>query len=164
VETLRRLKALGVQLAIDDFGTGYSSLAYLRLFPIDVLKIDRTFVSSMNASNEDASIIDAVVSLGHALNLSVVGEGVETENEALQLAALGCDLGQGYYFSRPMPREGADRFIEHARLVGRAAIDCHQGVALRPAAAAGHPRSGSFPSIRPQPEATETEAISGMTH
>jgi diguanylate cyclase (GGDEF)-like protein/PAS domain S-box-containing protein len=116
VETLRRLKALGVQLALDDFGTGYSSLAYLRRFPIDVLKIDRAFVASLLSSSEDASIIDAVVSLGHALKLSVVGEGVETESEARELVALGCDLGQGYFFARPLPREGADQFIEQSRL------------------------------------------------
>jgi len=115
IATLDRLKALGVQLAIDDFGTGYSSLSYLKRFPVDALKIDRSFVSGLRRESDDAAIVHAVVSLGHALHLSVVAEGVETAEEEAQMQALGCDLGQGYYFARPLPREQADAFIRAAR-------------------------------------------------
>jgi EAL domain-containing protein (putative c-di-GMP-specific phosphodiesterase class I) len=118
VTTLQQLKALGVQLAIDDFGTGYSSLAYLKRFPVDELKIDRAFVSGLGRNSEDASIINAVTSLGHALNLSIVAEGVETVEESRQVHALGCEVGQGYYFARPMARAEVDGFlvqsIDHA--------------------------------------------------
>ncbi len=113
VETLQRLKELGVQLAIDDFGTGYSSLAYLRRFPIDVLKIDRAFIAGLRPASEDAAIVHAVINLGHALHLRVVAEGVETAEEAAQLRAMGCELGQGYYFARPLPSAQADAVVQH---------------------------------------------------
>jgi diguanylate cyclase (GGDEF)-like protein/PAS domain S-box-containing protein len=112
VETLARLKALGLQLAIDDFGTGYSSLAYLKRFPIDVLKIDRAFIRGLRPAGEDASIVSAVVSLGRALRLSVVAEGVETAEEAAHLRELGCELGQGYYFARPLAPAQADAYVQ----------------------------------------------------
>jgi diguanylate cyclase (GGDEF)-like protein/PAS domain S-box-containing protein len=111
ITMLQQLKALGVHLAIDDFGTGYSSLGYLKRFPVDVLKIDRAFVAGLRRDNADASIVHAVVSLGHALGLMVVAEGVETAEEAHQLHALGCDLGQGYYFAPPLPCEQAEAYI-----------------------------------------------------
>ena len=115
VQTLQRLKALGVELAIDDFGTGYSSLAYLKRFPLDVLKIDRAFVSGLQRDSDDTSIINAVVSLARALRLTVVAEGVETADEAAQLHELGCTVGQGYYWAKPLPPTQADSFVEGRR-------------------------------------------------
>jgi EAL domain-containing protein (putative c-di-GMP-specific phosphodiesterase class I) len=111
ITLLQQLKALGVHLAIDDFGTGYSSLGYLQRFPVDVLKIDRAFVAGLRPDNAHASIVDAVVSLGHALGLTVVAEGMETAEESHQVHALGCDLAQGYYFAKPLPREQAEAYI-----------------------------------------------------
>jgi EAL domain-containing protein (putative c-di-GMP-specific phosphodiesterase class I) len=98
---LRRLKALGVRIAIDDFGTGYSSLAYLRQFPIDVLKIDQSFVASMVESPESAALVHTLVQLGKVLGLETVAEGIETEAQRTLLRAEGVDIGQGYLFARP---------------------------------------------------------------
>ena len=103
VKTLRALKAVGVALAIDDFGTGYSSLAYLKRFPVDHLKIDRSFVDSIDRDSEDAVIVKAIIELGHALGLSVVAEGVETDSQLAELRRLGCDMAQGYRWSMPCP-------------------------------------------------------------
>ncbi|WP_096608360.1 EAL domain-containing protein [Calothrix sp. NIES-2100] len=102
---LKQLKALGMQLCIDDFGTGYSSLAYLHHFPLDVLKIDRSFVNQMDENGEKLAIIRAIVTLAHNLGMNVVAEGVETKNQLLQLRLLQCDQAQGYLFSRPLDRE-----------------------------------------------------------
>lgn len=102
---LEKLKAFGMQLCIDDFGTGYSSLAYLNHFPIDVLKIDRSFVNQIDKDSEQLAIIRAIVTLAHNLGMSVVAEGVETMNQLLQLRLLQCDQAQGYLFSRPLDRE-----------------------------------------------------------
>ncbi len=102
---LNALKATGVQVAIDDFGTGYSSLSYLTRFPIDTLKIDRSFVHQLAASEGDTSIVTAIISMGHSLHMRVVAEGVETQEDAAFLRAQNCDEAQGYYFSRPVPAE-----------------------------------------------------------
>jgi diguanylate cyclase (GGDEF)-like protein len=105
VEVLRALKDLGVRLSIDDFGTGYSSLAYLKRFPVDALKIDRSFVDGLGTNAEDTAIVGAVVSLGHALGLDVLAEGVETPEQIAHLRGLGGRLGLGYAWSRPLPAE-----------------------------------------------------------
>jgi diguanylate cyclase (GGDEF)-like protein len=97
------LKDLGVGLSIDDFGTGYSSLGYLKRFPVDAVKIDRSFVAGLGEKQEDSAIVAAVVSLGHALGLTVVAEGVETTRQRDELVALHCDAAQGFLFSRPEP-------------------------------------------------------------
>jgi len=102
IRTLRRLRALGVRLVLDDFGTGYSSLSYLKHLPLDTIKIDRSFVAAIEEI-ADRSIVEAVVALAHGLGIGVVAEGIETERQAERLGELGCDLGQGYLFSRPVP-------------------------------------------------------------
>jgi EAL domain-containing protein (putative c-di-GMP-specific phosphodiesterase class I) len=99
---LQGLRELGIRLAIDDFGTGYSSLTYLRRFPVETLKIDRSFMAGAGRSREDEAIIDMILSLAHALGLHVVAEGVETSEQLTYLRRLGCAYGQGYYFGRPM--------------------------------------------------------------
>ncbi|MBG0777666.1 MAG: EAL domain-containing protein [Desulfovibrionaceae bacterium] len=105
VEQLNRLKSLKLRLAIDDFGTGYSSLAYLQRFPVDLLKIDRAFVGRMDSSEDNREIVRTVISLAHTLGMEVIAEGVETAAHMAALRELGCEYGQGYYFSRPVPME-----------------------------------------------------------
>ena len=100
--TLTRLAQLGVGLSVDDYGTGYSSLANLRRLPIDELKIDRSFVSPMLSDESDLIIVRSTINLGHDLGLKVVAEGVEDEATLHRLAGLGCDLAQGYHFSKPL--------------------------------------------------------------
>jgi diguanylate cyclase (GGDEF)-like protein len=111
VVILEELSALGVLVSVDDFGTGYSSMSYLRRFPIDKLKIDKSFVSEMATRSEDASIVQAIVSLAHSLRLKVVAEGVETREQLAALKALGCDQYQGYHFSAALPADAFERLI-----------------------------------------------------
>jgi diguanylate cyclase (GGDEF)-like protein/PAS domain S-box-containing protein len=103
--TLGALKGLGVKLAIDDFGTGYSSLSYLKRFPVDVIKLDRTIVEGLGHDQGDSAIVSATITLAHALGLEVIAEGVETDEVAAELRALGCNFGQGYYWWTPQPAE-----------------------------------------------------------
>jgi diguanylate cyclase (GGDEF)-like protein len=112
VARLTLLKALGVRVAIDDFGTGYSSLAYLRQFPIDVLKIDRSFVSGIADTSEAVALVHAMVQLGKALGLETVAEGVENADQRAQLAAEKVDTGQGFLFARPLDVEAVSRLLE----------------------------------------------------
>lgn len=111
-EQLQQLKTHHIQLSIDDFGTGYSSLSYLQQFPVDVLKIDRSFVSAMTPDNQNLKIVQAVISLAHALELVVIGEGIETAYQQEQLRALGCGQGQGYYYAKPLGAVQATEFLQ----------------------------------------------------
>ena len=108
---LQQLKTLGVQLSIDDFGTGYSSLARLHQLPIDTLKIDRSFVSRMGNDGESVEIIRAIMTLAHSLEMDVIAEGVETQEQLLQLRSLNCEYGQGYFFSRPVDSKRAEELL-----------------------------------------------------
>ena len=105
LDTLHRLKALGIDIAMDDFGTGYSSLSYLRKYPFDRIKIDRAFVNTASHGEQSAAIIQTIVHLGHSLGMTTVAEGVETEKDLEMLLAAGCAEGQGYLFSPPVPRD-----------------------------------------------------------
>ncbi len=109
--TMRELKALGTSLAMDDFGTGYSNLAYLQQLPIDLLKIDRSFVTGMMADRDKISIVRAILSLAQALGMNTVAEGVETVEVSQMLAALGCSYGQGYFYARPLEADAAYEFL-----------------------------------------------------
>ncbi len=107
ISILLKLRTLNLRLSIDDFGTGYSSLSYLHRFPVNTLKIDRAFVSRMEDTNEDAAIVETVIMLSHALGMDVVAEGVETAEQKAKLKKLGCEYGQGYFFSKPLDSESA---------------------------------------------------------
>jgi EAL domain-containing protein (putative c-di-GMP-specific phosphodiesterase class I) len=107
LEALQQLKSLGVGLSLDDFGTGSTALGQLKRIPLDTLKIDRVFVSGVDHEREDRVIVAAMISLAHALDLKVVAEGIERAGQLEVLRELGCDLGQGYLFARPAPRDEA---------------------------------------------------------
>jgi EAL domain-containing protein (putative c-di-GMP-specific phosphodiesterase class I) len=110
------LREIGVQLSIDDFGTGYSSLSYLQRFPIDTLKIDRSFVTQMMENEENLAIVRTIVALAQNLGMDVVAEGVETEDQLLLLRKLECENGQGFLFSTPLGGRQLDQFIENSNL------------------------------------------------
>jgi EAL domain-containing protein (putative c-di-GMP-specific phosphodiesterase class I) len=111
IRKLSILRGMGVTVAIDDFGTGYSSLSYLSKLPLDSLKIDRSFVSRMTGSAEAVSIVSTIITLGHALNLKVIAEGVETEEQSQSLTRLGCDEAQGFLFAKPLPGESIEALL-----------------------------------------------------
>jgi EAL domain-containing protein (putative c-di-GMP-specific phosphodiesterase class I) len=102
IEVLAKIRATGVRIAIDDFGTGYSSLAYLHRLPIDILKIDKSFVDRLIDGNEEAVLAEAIIQIGHALGMQIVAEGIEEEFQRDRLGQMGCDLGQGYWFAHPV--------------------------------------------------------------
>ena len=105
IEALHALRSQGVHLSIDDFGTGYSSLSYLKRFPVESLKIDRSFIDGLGRESEDTSIVEAIIRLAHALELSAVAEGLETPTQLETLRTLGCDFAQGYLLGHPLPAE-----------------------------------------------------------
>jgi EAL domain-containing protein (putative c-di-GMP-specific phosphodiesterase class I) len=112
-EVLEELAALGVQIALDDFGTGYSSLAHLRQFPVDILKIDRSFVDKLDDGERERDIVAAVVAMAHVLGMTVVGEGIETTGQLSHLTDLSCDTGQGYLLARPQSPAAIADLINH---------------------------------------------------
>ena len=109
---LQKFKEQGFRIAIDDFGTGYSSLSYLHSFPIDTLKVDRSFVISMQDNDTSLNIVHAIIGLAKAINLTVIAEGVETEQQLNDLKKLNCDMVQGYYFHKPMPFDEAIKLLK----------------------------------------------------
>ena len=115
VRILNDLKEIGVKLSLDDFGTGYSSLSYLKRFPLDVIKIDRSFVKDIHRQADSQAIVKAIVAMARSLKLSVIAEGVETHEELKFLKHNGCDAIQGYYFSPPLPALDATRLMEESR-------------------------------------------------
>ncbi len=112
IETMKRLKALGISLSMDDFGVGYSSLSHLTRFPIDRLKIDQSFISDLPQNQEKAAVVRAIVAMAHSLNLATVAEGVETAEQERFMKAVGCDQFQGYFLSRPIPAQELKALIE----------------------------------------------------
>ena len=110
-EIILHLRKQDIQFSIDDFGTGYSSLSYLHRFPVDTIKIDRSFVSQMQADGENSAIVKAIITLAHMLNMDVIAEGIETTSQLAQLKLLQCEYGQGFFFSRPLCQERAEAFI-----------------------------------------------------
>jgi EAL domain-containing protein (putative c-di-GMP-specific phosphodiesterase class I) len=110
---LRELHDMGIRIAIDDFGTGYSSLSYLKRFPLDVLKIDRSFVTDVPGDTDDEVIIDTIIAMTHRLKLKVTAEGVETVDQVAFLREHGCDQMQGFYYARPMPAREFLAFLSH---------------------------------------------------
>lgn len=112
VDTMYALKDMGTKLVIDDFGTGYSSLSYLKQFPVDKLKIDRSFITEMVSNQNDAAIAKAIINLGHSLNLQVLAEGVENEFQRDFITSHGCDYAQGYFFKAPDTPENILEFLK----------------------------------------------------
>jgi EAL domain-containing protein (putative c-di-GMP-specific phosphodiesterase class I) len=112
---LHELRRLGVRLGVDDFGTGYSSLSYLHRFPIDVIKIDRSFVERLTGEGDEASLADSIVRIAHGLRVTTVAEGIEDAAQLRALQAMGCDHGQGYHFARPMSGADFERYIAGRR-------------------------------------------------
>jgi diguanylate cyclase (GGDEF)-like protein/PAS domain S-box-containing protein len=120
IQRLAELKELGVKLAVDDFGTGYSSLNYIRRFPVDILKVDKSFVDGVNEGGEESALTAAIIELAGILRLRPVAEGIERADQLEKLLALRCDLGQGFYFAKPLPLEGVDELLTARRtLAGR---------------------------------------------
>jgi EAL domain-containing protein (putative c-di-GMP-specific phosphodiesterase class I) len=110
-EVMKKLNRLGVRLAIDDFGTGHSSLAYLKQFPVHEVKVDRAFVQGVAESPVDSAIVRAVIDLANAMGMATVAEGVETKSQVAGLRMLGCQVAQGFYFSRPLHADEFDQLL-----------------------------------------------------
>jgi EAL domain-containing protein (putative c-di-GMP-specific phosphodiesterase class I) len=129
IATLQALRWLGIRLAIDDFGTGYSSLSYLQRFPVDTLKIHKSFLLGPRAAERDLPIVRAITSLAHALGMEVTAEGVETAAHLAQVRAVGCDRGQGYIFARQRPGEELERLLaaRAGAVDARSSVPCQEG-------------------------------------
>ena len=115
-DELNAIKSLGVRIAIDDFGTGYSSLAYLRRFPVDILKIDQSFISATGHDDCGDALLHTLVQLGKELSLETVAEGIETMDQLYRLQSLNCDTGQGFLISKPMGADAMMEFVRRSRL------------------------------------------------
>jgi diguanylate cyclase (GGDEF)-like protein len=151
MERFTALKALGVRLAIDDFGTGYSALSYLRQFPFDVLKIDKSFVDEVAAGGQPAALAAAIVALGEAFSLRTVAEGVESAEQVAALGRIGCTVAQGYHFSRPLGAEAVTAWLAAGR-DHPGEHPAHHGLAPRPRLAdAGHPSAARVLPLFRQP-------------
>ena len=154
VDTLRALKALGVRLAIDDFGTGYSSLSYLRQFPIDILKIDRSFISSLDGSTDSLALVRSILNLSSTLRLETVAEGIEELGQREVLRGLGAQQGQGYLFARPMGPDDLGELLAGRATPGPSGSASHSQPATparpstRPTGRRGHPEPSIEPSHR----------------
>jgi len=127
---LAKLKAMGIRIAIDDFGTGYSNLVYLKRFPVDRLKLDRSFVSDITSNPEDSALAHAIIGMARSLKLTVVAEGVEGQAQVRQLSSYGCDEMQGYYFSRPVEADGFLAMLHSGRTLDTASCTVVEDVSL----------------------------------
>jgi EAL domain-containing protein (putative c-di-GMP-specific phosphodiesterase class I) len=112
---LRELRALGARIALDDFGTGYSSLSHLRNFPIDVLKVDKSFIDDIASGSEKANLARGIIELGRTMNLDIVAEGIEHPVQVAELVRLQCRMGQGFHFARPLPADELTRYLDAQR-------------------------------------------------
>ncbi len=131
-ERLTAIKDLGVRIAIDDFGTGYSSLAHLQRFPVDALKIDRSFIAGLRDNKEGETLIHTLVQLGKALSIQTFAEGIEQEEELSLLQAESCDSGQGFLFARPLDASAAESFLQGWSASASVAIPQASGGYLSP--------------------------------
>src|ERR1700712_3791265 len=111
IKKLFELKKLGVRFAIDDFGTGYSSLSYLQRFPVDILKIDKSFIDTIALDREGAAVANAIITMSETLNLKTIAEGIESLGQKAVLQNLGCELGQGYHFAKPLRAQAMSEFL-----------------------------------------------------
>jgi len=119
ISRLNQISSTGIHLSVDDFGTGYSSLSYLKKFPLNELKIDKSFIDEVCTDGDDAVIVAAMINLAHALKLKVIAEGVENESQLNWLEWYGCDAVQGYYFSKPLPADAFAPFIRKQMALAR---------------------------------------------
>jgi FOG: EAL domain len=127
IERLTELKGLGVKLAIDDFGTGYSSLSYLRRFPVDILKVDKSFIDGVSEEGESSALTAAVIELAGILGLKPVAEGIERADQLERLLELKCDLGQGYFFAKPLTSDDLKSMLDERHSMHEEAEALAQG-------------------------------------